>query len=199
MHGAIPSFSNMPSWCGAQLKKSTGTTLPIPYHITTRSIWFISMSGSIFLFVSCPCCIAEPMLDVGGCSDGSVSSLGRSPFTKQRRFKCMGKASSKSSSSGVEGAKWDEVRCVCVNSFVLSNQKKCLLTNSLVAEMEGSAVLIPKLATGHNPEPFPFTCHTSISLKSVLMLILPFFSPPSSHFPRSFTAKILYAFLVPPI
>ncbi|XP_023719668.1 neurofibromin isoform X2 [Cryptotermes secundus] len=42
----------------------------------------------------------EPILDVGGCSDGSASSLGRSPFTKQRNFKCMGKAT-----SGAEGAK----------------------------------------------------------------------------------------------
>ncbi|PNF22776.1 hypothetical protein B7P43_G02506 [Cryptotermes secundus] len=47
----------------------------------------------------------EPILDVGGCSDGSASSLGRSSFAKQRSFKCMGKASSKSSSSGAEGAK----------------------------------------------------------------------------------------------
>ena len=51
----------------------------------------------------------EPMLDIGGCSDGSASSLGRSPFAKQRSFKCMGKTSSKSSSSGAEGGKWDEV------------------------------------------------------------------------------------------
>ncbi|XP_069683037.1 neurofibromin isoform X4 [Periplaneta americana] len=47
----------------------------------------------------------EPMLDVGGCSDGSASSLGRSPFAKQRSFKCMGKTSSKSSSNAAEGAK----------------------------------------------------------------------------------------------
>ena len=47
----------------------------------------------------------EPMLDIGGCSDGSASSLGRSPFAKQRSFKCMGKTSSKSSSSGAEGGK----------------------------------------------------------------------------------------------
>jgi hypothetical protein len=51
------------------------------------------------------CCVAEPIIDVGGCSDGSASSLGRSPFAKQRSFKCMGKASRKSSSSGAEGAK----------------------------------------------------------------------------------------------
>ncbi|PSN31934.1 Neurofibromin [Blattella germanica] len=52
----------------------------------------------------------EPMLDVGGCSDGSASSLGRSPFAKQRSFKCMGKASSKSSSSGAEGPKMPWMR-----------------------------------------------------------------------------------------
>jgi hypothetical protein len=56
-------------------------------------------------FVISQCCVAEPVLDVGGCSDGSVSSLGRSPFTKQRNFKCVGKNSNKSSSSGAEGAK----------------------------------------------------------------------------------------------
>jgi hypothetical protein len=56
-------------------------------------------------FIISWCCVAEPMLDVGGCSDGSASSLGRSPFAKQRIFKCMGKATSKSSSSGAEGAK----------------------------------------------------------------------------------------------
>ncbi|KAJ9589315.1 hypothetical protein L9F63_017474, partial [Diploptera punctata] len=33
----------------------------------------------------------EPMLEVGGCSDGSASSLGRSPFAKQRSFKCIGR------------------------------------------------------------------------------------------------------------
>lgn len=56
-------------------------------------------------FVISQCCVSEPILDVGGCSDGSTSSLGRSPFTKQRSFKCVGKASSKSSSSEAEGAK----------------------------------------------------------------------------------------------
>lgn len=56
-------------------------------------------------FVISEWCVAEPILDVGGCSDGSASSLGRSSFAKQRSFKCMGKASSKSSSSGAEGAK----------------------------------------------------------------------------------------------
>jgi len=30
MHGAIPPLPNMSSWHGAQLKKSTGTTLPLP-------------------------------------------------------------------------------------------------------------------------------------------------------------------------
>ncbi|XP_021921694.1 neurofibromin isoform X3 [Zootermopsis nevadensis] len=47
----------------------------------------------------------EPALDVGSCSDASASSLGRSPFTKQRSFKCMGKTSSKSSGSGAKGTK----------------------------------------------------------------------------------------------
>jgi hypothetical protein len=61
--------------------------------------------GTEMNFVISPCCVAEPLLDVGGCSDGSASTLGRSPFAKQRSFKCMGKASSKSSSSGAEGAK----------------------------------------------------------------------------------------------
>jgi hypothetical protein len=30
MSGALPPFPNTPSWRGAQLKKSTGTTLPVP-------------------------------------------------------------------------------------------------------------------------------------------------------------------------
>ncbi|KAK7864725.1 hypothetical protein R5R35_013611 [Gryllus longicercus] len=38
----------------------------------------------------------EPALDVGGCSDGSANSLGRSPFAKQRSFKCMSKGSKSS-------------------------------------------------------------------------------------------------------
>nr|CAD7259971.1 unnamed protein product [Timema shepardi] len=37
----------------------------------------------------------EPILDVG-CSDGSTASLGRSPFAKQRSFKCMSKSSKSS-------------------------------------------------------------------------------------------------------
>jgi hypothetical protein len=31
MSGAIPPLPDMPSWCGAQLKESTGTTLPLPF------------------------------------------------------------------------------------------------------------------------------------------------------------------------
>jgi hypothetical protein len=31
MSGAIPPFPNIPSWRGAQSKKSTGTTLPLPF------------------------------------------------------------------------------------------------------------------------------------------------------------------------
>jgi len=31
MRGAIPSLPNTPSWRGAQLKKSPGTTLLLPY------------------------------------------------------------------------------------------------------------------------------------------------------------------------
>jgi hypothetical protein len=31
MSGAIPPFPNMPLWCGAQLKKITGTILPFPF------------------------------------------------------------------------------------------------------------------------------------------------------------------------
>lgn len=57
------------------------------------------------MFGSYQCCVAEPILDVGGCSDGSASSLGRSPFTKQRSLKCMGNANSKSPNTGAEGAK----------------------------------------------------------------------------------------------
>ncbi|XP_049859509.1 neurofibromin isoform X2 [Schistocerca gregaria] len=34
----------------------------------------------------------EPVLDVGACSDGSGNSLGRSPFAKQRSFKCISKS-----------------------------------------------------------------------------------------------------------
>lgn len=63
------------------------------------------LCGEINVFVSYQCWVAEPILDVGGCSDGSASSLGRSPFTKQRSLKCMGNANSKSPSTGAEGAK----------------------------------------------------------------------------------------------
>ena len=66
------------------------------------------------------------MLDVGGCSDGSASSLGRSPFAKQRSFKCIGKASSKSSSSGAEGAKWDEVSYIYLSLIVINKILSCI-------------------------------------------------------------------------
>jgi hypothetical protein len=43
------------------------------------------------------------------------------------------------------------------------------LTNSLVAEPEGSTPLIPEPATGHDPEPGPSTCHAH-----KLFLCIPF-------------------------
>ncbi|XP_068081132.1 neurofibromin [Anabrus simplex] len=39
----------------------------------------------------------EPVLDLGGCSDGSANSLGRSPFAKQRSFKRVSKSSKSNS------------------------------------------------------------------------------------------------------
>jgi hypothetical protein len=38
MCGAIPPLPNTPSWCGAQFKKSTGTTLPLPLHISDTRV-----------------------------------------------------------------------------------------------------------------------------------------------------------------
>jgi hypothetical protein len=32
MREAVPPLTNTPSWRGAQFKKSTGTTLPLPLH-----------------------------------------------------------------------------------------------------------------------------------------------------------------------
>jgi hypothetical protein len=40
--GAIPPFSNMPSWCGVQFKKITGTTLPLLFYIFIVSVGVIT-------------------------------------------------------------------------------------------------------------------------------------------------------------
>jgi hypothetical protein len=44
MRGEIPPLPNTPSWRGAQLKKSTGTALPLPFT-------FICLSDKLILCV----------------------------------------------------------------------------------------------------------------------------------------------------
>jgi hypothetical protein len=53
--------------------------------------------------------------------------------------------------------------------------------NSLIVQPEGSANLIPKPATGHDPEQVPY-----ISLLHGI---------PSGYFPQSFPTEALYDFL----
>jgi hypothetical protein len=51
MSGAIPSLPNMPSWHGAQLKISTGTTLPLPVflHILPAPLYAITITWAPLL------------------------------------------------------------------------------------------------------------------------------------------------------
>jgi hypothetical protein len=44
MCGAVPLLPNTPSWHGAQLKKCTGTTLPLPFILIALDIlWYASI------------------------------------------------------------------------------------------------------------------------------------------------------------
>jgi hypothetical protein len=60
----------------------------------------------------------------------------------------------------------------------------CLI-NSLIVELKGLTLVIIKPTIEHDPEPLPSTSYL--------------LSHPCSHFPRDFSTKILYAFLVSPI
>jgi len=48
MRGAIPPLPNMPSWCGAQFEKSTGTTLlDFTSTIHVAVLWFVTPRSDV--------------------------------------------------------------------------------------------------------------------------------------------------------
>jgi hypothetical protein len=61
MHGAIPPLSNMPSWCGAQLKHRDNF-LPLPdlirFHIQVMAFWIVMPGSDVvgYLHFRGPCC-----------------------------------------------------------------------------------------------------------------------------------------------
>jgi hypothetical protein len=63
MSGAIPPLPNMFSWYGAQLKKSTETTLPLPFRIVyfdLISVMFLLDMVSINKYNTYKVCTSDP-------------------------------------------------------------------------------------------------------------------------------------------
>jgi hypothetical protein len=56
MCGAIPPLPNTPSWRGAQFKKSIGTTLPLPFYVTTFmfSVSYVKHHNGMTIHLSKP-------------------------------------------------------------------------------------------------------------------------------------------------
>jgi hypothetical protein len=50
MRGTIPPLPNTPSWRGAQLKSSTGTTLPLTFTVPLMDKHTVPSGMSVYLY-----------------------------------------------------------------------------------------------------------------------------------------------------
>jgi hypothetical protein len=71
MRGAIPPLPNTPSWCGAQLKKSTGSTLFSPLPLIENVKKYISV------ITKSPLQILRTMKQVCGISMIRATGMGK--------------------------------------------------------------------------------------------------------------------------